>query len=105
MHTYLMKEIEKLRADKLSRERAGSIVMSLNKYLKQLEDSAPPYDDKGYNMWEEKYYEVRHLIEYAEALREAAEGKSSAARAVEDMRTAAADFETIYGSLKGWRIK
>ncbi|MDD6763007.1 MAG: hypothetical protein PUD92_05155 [Clostridiales bacterium] len=107
MQIYLLGEIQKLRADKLSREKTGSIIMSINQNLKKLKDREPKHDAEGYNDWEERYYEVKHLGEYADALANSVSSgdidKINAA--IDDIKAAAEDFQLIYGGLETWRIK
>lgn len=107
MHMYLLSEIQKLRADRLSREKTGSIILSINQNLKKIKDMEPAADAADYNDWEERYYEVKHLGEYANALSDSVSSgdKDKISAAILDFKTAAADFQLIYGGLETWRIK
>ncbi|MGN0182723.1 MAG: hypothetical protein ACI4DP_10010 [Candidatus Ornithomonoglobus sp.] len=104
---YLLDEIQKLRADKLSQEKTGSIILSINQNLKKLKDREPAPDAADYNDWEERYYEVKHLGEYADALANSLStgDADKISAAVDDFKAAAEDFQLIYGGLETWRIK
>ena len=106
MHTYLIDEIEKLRSDRISAERVGSILMSLNRQLKTFGDKKPTIEDKSYSAWEEKYYEIKHLIEYADRLKESMSEADTGRleECIDDLQIAAMDFQMIYGGLNTIKV-
>lgn len=103
MRMKLLDEIERLRADKVTHERIGSVIMSLEGNLKELRKKSPAEDSTEYSAWEEKYYEIKHLIEYAQRLEDMIKDRADIAMPLEDLKAAARDFGRIYGGLKTWK--
>jgi hypothetical protein len=102
MYGFLIDEINKLNPAKTTKEKIASVTMGLEKKLEKYAEIKPPRTADEYSAWEERYYEIKHLIEYADAAQKAVKGKNNEkiAESIEDFKQAARDFQMIYGGLE-----